>query len=211
MFGTRVLGALAVAVCLTGVASLALPAPHVPQEYLLVQTQPGAQKPSSSGQNGNHKAQKPGRRMGDWLQNHQDLPLDQQEKLLENDPSFKKLPADRQAALKERLQKFNSLSPERRERALQRMRFMASLSQEQRKEIREANQQLQKLPQNRRVMVHAAVRHLRRMPLQERQQTLQSDSFRNTFSPQEQNILKQLASIESSVPQSSESPAQQPK
>jgi hypothetical protein len=44
-------------------------------------------------------------------------------------------------------------------------------------------------------MVHAAVRHLRKMDPQQRQQTLESDRFRSTFSPQEQNILKQLASL----------------
>ena len=52
--------------------------------------------------NANHPSQKGGRKMGDWLQTHKDLPLDQQLKLLENDPSFKKLPAVRQAALRER-------------------------------------------------------------------------------------------------------------
>jgi len=30
---------------------------------------------------------KGGRKMGDWLQSHKDLPLDQQLKLLENDPA----------------------------------------------------------------------------------------------------------------------------
>src|SRR5215469_10326157 len=59
--------------------------------------------------NANHSGQKGGRKMGDWLQEHKDLPLDQQLKLLENDPKFKKLPPDRQNALRERLKKFNSL------------------------------------------------------------------------------------------------------
>ncbi|MGH9565303.1 MAG: DUF3106 domain-containing protein [Candidatus Angelobacter sp.] len=203
------LGALAAGACFTGVASLAIP-PHVPQGYFLVQSQPGAQKPPSATQNGNHKPQKPGRRMGDWLQNHQDLPLDQQEKLLENDPSFKKLPADRQAALKERLRKFNALSPERRERALQRMRFMASLSQEQRKEIREVNKQLQSLPPDRRVIMHATIRHLRKMDPQQRQQLLESDRVRTNFSSQEQSILKQLASIEASAPHNNNTPPAAP-
>src|ERR1700731_676402 len=56
----------------------------------------------------NRPAQKGGRKMGDWLQAHKDLPLDQQLKLLENEPGFKKLPAERQAALREQLKKFNS-------------------------------------------------------------------------------------------------------
>jgi hypothetical protein len=71
--------------------------------------------------------------------------------------------------------------------------------------VREANQQLQNLPQDRRLMVHAALRHLRRMSPEERQQTLQSDKFKSTFSEQEQNIVKQLAAVEpaeSPTPQS---------
>src|SRR5947209_5936322 len=65
--------------------------------------------------------QKQNPKMGDWLQGHKDLPPDQQQKLLENDPNFQKLPPARQAELRERLRKFNSLSPEQRDRALQRM------------------------------------------------------------------------------------------
>ncbi|HWF05872.1 MAG TPA: DUF3106 domain-containing protein, partial [Candidatus Angelobacter sp.] len=65
-----------------------------------------------------------GGRMGDWLQAHKDLPPDQQLKLLENDPNFKKQPPARQAALRERLRKFNSLPPARRDQALQRMDFL---------------------------------------------------------------------------------------
>jgi len=165
----------------------------------LAAQQPKAQgAPQQPQQHNNHKGQgqksQPG--IGDWLRAHKDMPLDQQEKLLESDPMYKKLSPERQTELKERLRKFNGLPPEQRERALKRMEFMQSLSPEQRKQLREANQQLQNLPQERRVAVHKALRHLHQMSPQERQQTLQSDTFRSTFSEQEQNILKQLAAIE---------------
>jgi hypothetical protein len=139
--------------------------------------------------------QKTGRQLGDWLRDHKDLSPDQQEKLLEKDPSFQKLSPDRQSALKDRLRKFNSLPPAQRERALNRMQFMSSLTQEQRKEVRDANQQLQSLPNDRKIMVHKALRNLRQMPPQQRQQVLESDHFKSTFSPQEQGILKQLSDM----------------
>ena len=145
--------------------------------------------------NGNHAGQKGGRKMGDWLEAHKDLPLDQQLKLLENDPKFKKLPPDRQNALRERLKKFNSLSPEKREQALQRMQFLAKLTQQQREELRNASQEIKKLPQDRQVAVHKAVRHLRQMPPAERKQVLESDRFHTTFSDQEQKLIGQLAEI----------------
>lgn len=145
--------------------------------------------------NGNHAGQKGGRKMGDWLEAHKDLPLDQQLKLLENDPKFKKLPADRQNALRERLKKFNSLPPEKRDQALQRMQFLAKLTQQQREELRNASQEIKKLPQDRQVAVHKAVRHLRQMPPDERKQVLESDRFHTTFSDQEQKLIGQLAEI----------------
>jgi hypothetical protein len=145
--------------------------------------------------NSNHPAQKGGRKMGDWLQEHKDLPPDQQLKLLENDPKFKKLTPDRQNALRERLKKFSSLPPEKRNQALQRMDFLAKLSPQQRQQLRDANQQLKGLPPERQVAVHKAVRHLRQMPSGERKQVLESDRFRTTFSDQEQKLISQLAEM----------------
>ena len=151
--------------------------------------------PQKSPNGANHSAQKGGRKMGDWLQAHKDLPLDQQMKLLESEPSFKKLPADRQAALRERLKKFNSLTPDKREQALQRMEFLSKLTSQQRQELRSANEQLKGLPPDRQVAVHTALRHLRQMPPAERQQVIQSDRFRSTFSDQEQKLISQLAEL----------------
>jgi hypothetical protein len=151
--------------------------------------------PQKSPNSANHPAQKGGRKMGDWLQAHKDLPLDQQIKLLESEPSFKKLPADRQAALRERLKKFNSLPPDKRNQALQRMEFLSKLTPQQRQELRSANEQLKGLPPERQVAVHTALRHLRKMAPAERQQVMQSDRFRSTFSDQEQKLISQLAEM----------------
>jgi hypothetical protein len=145
--------------------------------------------------NPSRPAQKGGRKMGDWLQQHKDLPLDQQLKLLESDPKFKKLSPDRQNALRERLKKFNSLPPEKREQALQRMEFLSRLTPTQREDLRKASAQLKTLPPERQVAVHKAVRHLRQMPLNERKEVLASDRFKSTFSDQEQKLISQLAEL----------------
>lgn len=147
-------------------------------------------------------------RLGEWLETHKALPLEQQEKALESDPKYKKLAPDRQAALKERLRKFNSLPPDQRDRALQRMNYISKLSPDQRQQLREANEKLQALPQDRRVMVHTELRHLRKMDAQQREEAMQSDNFRSTFSDQEQGILKQLSAID---PSQSNAPAGQAK
>jgi hypothetical protein len=136
-----------------------------------------------------------GRKGGDWIQTHKDLPLDQQLTLLENDPWFKKLPPQKQAALRERLKKFNSLPPEKREWMAQNLEFLSKLTPQQRQQLRDANHQVEGLPADRRVAVHKAVRHLRQMPPAERQQVIQSDRFRSTFSDQEQKLISQLAEM----------------
>jgi hypothetical protein len=150
---------------------------------------------NNASQNPNAGNQHPPRKMGDWLREHQNLTPDQQEKLLENDPNFKKLSPERQAELKERLRKFNSLTPEQRERALNRMEFMASLTPQQREQIRDAQKTLQGLPADRQVMVHKALRHLRQMDPQQRQQVMNEDRFKSMFSEQERGILGQLSAI----------------
>ena len=164
-----------------------------PRTAPLVLVQATPQKNPKAGVN--HPGQKGGRKMGDWLQAHKDLPLDQQLKLLENDPGFKKLTPERQAALRERLKKFNSLTPAQRDQALKRMEFLAKLTPQQRQQLRDANQQLKVLPPERQVAVHTALRHLRQMPPAERQQVIQSDRFKTTFSDQEQKLISQLAEL----------------
>lgn len=151
----------------------------------------GGNPPHPQQKNGGQKAPK----LGDWLQAHKDLPPDQQEKLLENDPSFKKLSPQRQAELKERLRKFSNLPPKQREAAIRRMQYWDRLSQEQHKQIREANQQIQALPEPRRVEVHRELRKLVQMSPEQRQQTFDSEGFKSSFSDQEQIILKNLAAI----------------
>ncbi|HSK43579.1 MAG TPA: DUF3106 domain-containing protein [Candidatus Binatia bacterium] len=162
---------------------------HRPAPVLLLQAAP------QKSPNANHPNQKGGRKMGDWLQAHKDLPPEQQLKILESEPAFKKLPTEKQNALRERLKKFNSLTPEKRTQALQRMEFLSKLTPQQRQQLRDANQQLQGLPPERQVAVHTALRHLRQMPPAERQQVIQSDRFRSTFSDQEQKLISQLAEM----------------
>jgi hypothetical protein len=163
----------------------------------------------------NKGVRQPGPRLGDWLREHQNLAPDQQEKLLQSDPGFKRLPAERQAKMLENLRKFNSLPPQQQQRILNRMDFMESLTPQQREQIRQSQQTLQGLPQDRQIMIHKALRHLRQMDPQQRQEVLNSDRFKSMFSDQERGILGQLAAInppegEGPNPQQGP-PGQQPK
>src|ERR1041385_353613 len=135
--GAMVIGAKVVsAVLLSGLMTLNVPSRVTPTRksapVALLQAAP------QKSPNANRPAQKGGHKMGDWLQEHKDLPLDQQLKLLENDPKFKKLSPDRQNALRDRLKKFNGLPPARREEALKRMDFLSKLTPQQRQQLRDA-------------------------------------------------------------------------
>jgi Protein of unknown function (DUF3106) len=149
-------------------------------------------------------------RSGQGLGNLLNMPPDQREKALENDPGFKKLSPARQAALRERLRNFNNLSPERQQRLRNRIAFMAGLTEDQRRTIRQSNQELERLPQDRQVMVHKALRHLRQMDAQGREQVLKSDRFKSTFSEEERGILTKLSSISPPADEEDHNPTSAP-
>lgn len=133
---------------------------------------------------------------------------------MENSPSFKRQSPQRQAELKAILRRFNSRPPAERELMLNRMEWMAKLPPQQRQDIRDANKVLLTLPQERRVMVHKALRHLRQMTPQERQQEMESERFKSTFSEQEQGVLSKLVGINMPEPNGNggtQAPSESPK
>src|SRR5438270_13325339 len=86
--------------------------------------------PNSGAQNRNNQdrnAPQGKRRAGDWLRKYQNLPPQDQEKLLSNDPNFQKLPPERQSHLRNNLRNFNLLPPEKKQQVLDRMSKFESL------------------------------------------------------------------------------------
>src|SRR5258708_38980133 len=111
VIGTRVGGLLiSIVLALPAVAQRATPQ-HPPAQK---QTHPNANK-NNQGQN-----HPPNNKPGVWLQQHKNLPPEQQQKALEPDPNFQKLPPERQEHLTEELRRFHGLPPEQPERAIQR-------------------------------------------------------------------------------------------
>jgi hypothetical protein len=159
------------------------------------QQHPTAGPPSPRPQQQKNGGPKGPPRLGAWLRAHKDLPLDQQQKALENDPDFKSRSPQVQAQLKVRLEKFNSLPPQQKEKALRNMEYWEKLTPAQREQIRAAHQHMETLPVERKTMVQRELHTLRHMSRDAREQRLQSDDFKSTFSDQEQAILKNLAEI----------------
>jgi len=127
---------------------------------------------------------------GDWLRRYKDLPPEEQERELQNDPAFRRLPAARQQILRQRLQHFSSLPPEKQLQMLNRMETWEHLTPEQKQQARQVFSQFRQLPPERRRLVRKAVEDLRTMPPGQREQIIDSDRFKGMFSDREREMIR---------------------
>jgi len=127
--------------------------------------------------------------VGEWLRQHRNLSPEQQRKALESDPRFRGLPPQRQEALRNQLQRFNNMPQQQQDRMLNRMETWEHLTPEQKQQARQLHEQMQQLPPERRQAIRNAVEALRAMPPDARQKAVESDAYKNRFSPQERDML----------------------
>ncbi|GEM_PF-2141539 len=107
--------------------------------------------------------------------------------------AIEKLPLERQAQIRENLRRFDRLPKAEQERRLRVVEMFAQLPPEKQDLVRRQIQAFNHLPDDRRRLVSAAFQRLRRMPESERQTRLESQAFRNRFTPEEQQIIADLA------------------
>ena len=162
-------------------------APHPAQPEIRAQPQQGQQRGHS----------------GDWLRRYKDLPPEEQERALKNDPAFQKLPPERQQMLRQRLQRFSNLPPEKQLQVLNRMETWEHLTPEQKDQARQIHAQMQQLPPDRQRMVRTAVRDLRAMPPSQREQVINSDRFKSMFSEHERGIMREVTRLPLAPPEES--------
>ena len=155
----------------------------------------------AQGRRGNRAARKqqaaraPGHHAGEWLRQYKDMPPAQQQQALENDPQFRNLPPDRQQKLREQLQRFSSLPQDRQQRILDRMETWEHLTPQQKDQAKQLFSQLKDLPPERRQMVQGAIDNLRNMSPEQSQQAIDSNRFKNQFSPQERGLLNGISQL----------------
>lgn len=138
--------------------------------------------------------------LGQWMSRHSNLPLDQQQRALENEPGFRQLPPQTQQHLLNRLTQLNSMPPEQRQRFIEHNEAMERLTPPQREQVRGAMQQLGGLPLDSRRRVARAFHYLRELPPEQRQGALNSGRFRDQLSEQERGTLSHLLSVEPYLP-----------
>ena len=101
------------------------------------------------------------------------------------------------------LERFQKMTPEQRQRALERLppdrrarieeqlRRLQNLPPDQRQQLQERYQRFQSLPRDRQIAVRTELQSLRQMPPAERRARVNSPEFQETYSPQEQRLLRE--------------------
>jgi Protein of unknown function (DUF3106) len=134
--------------------------------------------------------------LGDWLQRHENLSPEQQEKALQSEPGFNQLPPETQQKLLDRLHQINHMPPNQRQRTVDRIEAMEHLSPEMRQQVRTSVQQFHALPVDRQRLVKKAFRDLREYPPEQRNAMMASSQFQAQFTPQERSILGNILTVE---------------
>jgi hypothetical protein len=132
----------------------------------------------------------------DWMAQHRNLPVGQQERLLRAEPGFNRLnPGEQQREILQ-LRQLNQLPEAQRERRLARNEALERLSPGERMRVVQAMQDRANLPPDRQELVRRAFRDLRGVPVDQRETILNSERYSSTFSPQERGILSNILRVE---------------
>ena len=134
--------------------------------------------------------------LGTWLQQHNSLTPEQQERALQSEPGFNRLPPELQQKLLNRLRQINRMPPNQRQRTVDRIEAMEHLSPQMRQQVRFSVQQFHALPDDRQRLVKKAFRDLRDYPPEQRSAIMRSGQFGQEFTPQERGILSNILRVE---------------
>lgn len=131
-----------------------------------------------------------------WLAQHQNMPVGQQERLLRGEPGFNRLsPGDQQREIQQ-LHHLNELPEAQRQRRTARNEAIERLSPNERMQINQSFRQMSAMPPDRQAIMKHAFRDLRGVPVDQRDMVLNSARYSSTFTPQERGILSNLLSVE---------------
>ena len=134
--------------------------------------------------------------LGDWLNQHRGMPLQEQERVLRNDPNFYRLPQADQQRLLQQLHRVDQMPEAERQRRLARAELLERLSPQERMQINSSARRMSMLPADRRAMVTSAFRDLSAVPPEQRSTVLNSSRYQNQFSPDERGMLGDMLRVE---------------
>jgi hypothetical protein len=141
-------------------------------------------------------AQGPPGHLGDWLNQHRNLPVQEQERVLRGDPSFHRLPSEEQQRVIEQLHQVNQLTEAQRQRRVARTEMIEHLSPQERMQINLSARRWAELPVDRQAQMKEAFHALREVPIDQRQTALNSARYQDQFTPEERHILTDILRVE---------------
>lgn len=110
----------------------------------------------------------------------------------ERERELAKLPPERARQIRERIRRYNQLPPAEKQALREGYQKFAQLPPEKQEIVRESMRQFRQLPLVRRPLVRREISQLRSLSEPQRETRLASDEFRNQFSPQEQQIIRDI-------------------
>jgi hypothetical protein len=150
--------------------------------------------PSRAGLNGPK-----GEHLAEWMNQHRNLTLEQQQQALGREPGFQELPAVTQQRMRERLSQLNAMTPNQRQRVLERNEAMERLTPDQRGQVRAAMEGLGSLPPEQRRPVAQSFRELRQLPPNQRMAAMLGPRY-GWMNPAERTALLHLIQVEPMLP-----------
>jgi hypothetical protein len=126
-----------------------------------------------------------GPRLQQWMEQHRNLPPAQQERALENDPSFRALNSQQQQGALNQLRQLQGMTPEKRN-----LRWAwLGMTPQQRQQVEALTQQWEALPPARQVLMQQALTALRRVPPPQRPAAMATYPPLRQLSPYERQLL----------------------
>jgi hypothetical protein len=134
--------------------------------------------------------------LGDWLNQHRNLPIQEQERTLRGDPSFRRLSPGDQQRVVQQLRQVNRLPEQQQQRREARTQMIERLSPLERMQVNNSARRWAAQPPERQALMKNTFRDLRAVPLDQRQTVLGSARYQRTFTPEERGILSDLLRVE---------------
>jgi len=117
------------------------------------------------------------------------LPPEEQDRMLQ------KLPKDRRKQIQNNLDRYNELSPEQKKRLGRQYENFQQWPPEKQQSARKIFRRMNGLEEERKVAMRREVVKLRNLPGDRRSEYMRSDSYKDSFSADEQKILSDLADL----------------
>ncbi len=155
---------------------------------------PGFSRPDHPGYAQSFQA--PPGHLGDWLNRHRNLSVQEQERTLRGDPSFRRLAPGEQQRLMDRLHQVNQMPEQQRDRWLARNELIEHLSPQERMQVNLSARRLASMPPDRKTLMRSAFRDLRGVPPDQRSIILNSARYQGVFSPDERGVLSDMLRVE---------------